>query len=81
MPDGVELLADRWAPRAGGKSLPTALIRAPYGRRGIFGSTLARPLAERGFHSGEGPATGVAGADPEHAWHVRLGWGLRPDGL
>jgi uncharacterized protein len=27
MPDGVELLADRWAPRTGGDGLPTALIR------------------------------------------------------
>ena len=49
MPDGVELLADRWAPRAGGEGLPTALIRTPYGRRGPFGTLLARPLAERGY--------------------------------
>ena len=49
MPDGIALLADRWAPRAGGQSLPTALIRSPYGRRGAFGAAMARPLAERGF--------------------------------
>jgi uncharacterized protein len=49
MPDGVVLLADRWAPRAGGISLPTAVFRTPYGRRGFFGTALARPLAERGF--------------------------------
>ncbi|WP_246002476.1 CocE/NonD family hydrolase [Allorhizocola rhizosphaerae] len=49
MPDGVELLADRWAPRVGGEGLPTALIRTPYGRRGPFGTSLARPLAERGY--------------------------------
>jgi uncharacterized protein len=49
MPDGVELLADRWAAQVVGESLPTALIRIPYGRRGIIGSTIARPLAERGF--------------------------------
>jgi putative CocE/NonD family hydrolase len=49
MPDGVELLADRWAPRAGGEALPTALIRTPYGRRGVFGLVMGRPLAERGF--------------------------------
>jgi predicted acyl esterase len=48
MPDGVELLADRWAP-AQGESLPTALLRSPYGRRGAIGSSMARPLAERGF--------------------------------
>ncbi|GAA4724051.1 CocE/NonD family hydrolase [Phytohabitans rumicis] len=49
MPDGVDLLADRWAPGAGGEGLPTALIRTPYGRRGVFGVVMARPLAERGF--------------------------------
>ncbi|MEV4052457.1 CocE/NonD family hydrolase [Amycolatopsis sp. NPDC049688] len=49
MPDGVELLADRWAPREGPDGLPTALVRTPYGRRGPFGAILARPLAERGF--------------------------------
>ncbi|EME51757.1 CocE/NonD family hydrolase [Amycolatopsis decaplanina] len=48
MPDGVELLADRWAPRTGGESLPTALIRGPYGRSGMF-DLLVRPLAERGY--------------------------------
>ncbi|MDQ7805376.1 CocE/NonD family hydrolase [Amycolatopsis sp. A133] len=49
MPDGVELLADRWAPRTGADGLPIALLRTPYGRRGVFGAILARPLAERGF--------------------------------
>jgi uncharacterized protein len=49
MPDGVELLADRWAPQTGGAGLPTALIRSPYGRRGPFGTIFARPLAERGY--------------------------------
>jgi putative CocE/NonD family hydrolase len=49
MPDGVHLLADRWAPRVGRDPLPTALIRSPYGRRGAFGLSMARPLAERGF--------------------------------
>ncbi len=49
MPDGVVLLADRWAPRTGGDGLPTALMRSPYGRRGMFGTMLARPLAERGY--------------------------------
>jgi uncharacterized protein len=49
MADGVDLLADHWAPRAGGDSLPTALIRTPYGRAGMFGAALARPLAERGY--------------------------------
>jgi putative CocE/NonD family hydrolase len=49
MADGVELLADRWAPRSGGESLPTALLRVPYGRRGPFAWVMALPLAERGF--------------------------------
>jgi uncharacterized protein len=49
MPDGAVLLADRWAPRAGSTSLPVALLRTPYGRRGAFGAGTARPLAERGF--------------------------------
>ncbi|MEQ0559816.1 CocE/NonD family hydrolase [Amycolatopsis sp. NEAU-NG30] len=49
MPDGVELLADRWAPRHGGDGLPAALLRSPYGRRLPFGTLMARPLAERGF--------------------------------
>jgi putative CocE/NonD family hydrolase len=49
MRDGVELLADRWAPATDGEGLPTALIRTPYGRRGVFGASLVRPLAERGF--------------------------------
>nr|WP_233223824.1 hypothetical protein [Amycolatopsis sp. CA-128772] len=42
MPDGVELLADRWAPRAGPEGLPTALVRTPYRRRGAFGAPSGR---------------------------------------
>jgi len=49
MPDGAVLLADHWAPRSGAEGLPTAVIRTPYGRRGPFGTILARPLAERGY--------------------------------
>ncbi|MEW2397297.1 CocE/NonD family hydrolase [Streptomyces sp. NPDC046862] len=49
MPDGTVLLADRWTPRKGGDTLPTALIRTPYGRRGPMVALSARPLAERGF--------------------------------
>ncbi len=49
MADGVELLADRYAPRVGGDGLPTALLRSPYGRSGMLGTMMARPLAERGF--------------------------------
>ena len=49
MPDGVALIADRWAPRAGGDGLPVALLRTPYGRGRLVGAAMARPLAERGF--------------------------------
>ena len=49
MRDGVDLLADRWTPKGGAEGLPTALIRSPYGRSGIFGAIMARPLAERGY--------------------------------
>ena len=48
MPDGVVLLADRYAPRVGGDGLPVALLRSPYGRRGSIAS-MASPLAERGY--------------------------------
>jgi putative CocE/NonD family hydrolase len=49
MPDGTVLLADRWAPRTGGDSLPVALMRCPYGRGAMYSVGMVRPLAERGF--------------------------------
>jgi putative CocE/NonD family hydrolase len=49
MRDGAVLLADHWVPRSGAAGLPTALIRSPYGRRGMYGALIARPLAERGY--------------------------------
>lgn len=49
MPDGTILLADRWAPKVRGWGLPVALLRSPYGRRGLIGTGMARPLAERGY--------------------------------
>ncbi|MGS2646519.1 CocE/NonD family hydrolase [Streptosporangium sp. LJ11] len=48
MPDGVTLLADRYAP-AGAVRPPTILIRSPYGRRGVFGRTFGRGFARHGF--------------------------------
>ncbi|SEG84001.1 hypothetical protein SAMN04489712_116123 [Thermomonospora echinospora] len=48
MPDGVELLADRYAPRRV-RGAPTILIRTPYGRGGLMGAGLCRPFAERGY--------------------------------
>jgi uncharacterized protein len=47
MPDAVELLADRYAPRGG--EAPLVLVRSPYGRRGAFGLLYGRVFAERGF--------------------------------
>ena len=49
MPDGAELLANRYAPASGGDGLPLALMRSPYGRAGLLAGGMARPLAERGF--------------------------------
>jgi predicted acyl esterase len=49
MPDGVVLLASRWAPKAGGDGLPVALLRSLYGRGTMIAAGMARPLAERGF--------------------------------
>ena len=56
MPDGVVLLADRYAPRTKGErepgeatAPPLALMRCPYGRRGLVATVMAIPLAERGF--------------------------------
>ncbi|MGJ6965310.1 CocE/NonD family hydrolase [Streptosporangium sp. G11] len=48
MPDGVTLLADRYAP-VGAVRPPTILIRSPYGRRGMFGRTFGRGFAKQGF--------------------------------
>jgi uncharacterized protein len=47
MPDGVELLADRWYPTDPSGAQPTVLIRTPYGR-GVMGP-LGRLYAERGY--------------------------------
>jgi predicted acyl esterase len=48
MRDGVDLLADRWVPKTA-SNLPTAVIRTPYGRRGLMAEMLVRPVVERGF--------------------------------
>ncbi|MEU2284527.1 CocE/NonD family hydrolase [Streptomyces sp. NPDC013178] len=62
MRDGAVLLADRWAPKSGG-GLPTALIRIPYGRAGLVGGQMARPLAERGFQVLVQSTRGTFGSD------------------
>lgn len=46
MPDGVELLADRWYP-AGESRAPIVVMRSPYGRRQL--GVLGRLIAERGY--------------------------------
>lgn len=48
MPDGVVLLADRYAPR-GAERLPTILVRSCYGRRGFFGFIYGYLFAERSY--------------------------------
>jgi uncharacterized protein len=48
MPDGAVLLADHYFP-AKSKSLPTVLIRSPYGRRNVLFDAIARLFAERGY--------------------------------
>lgn len=48
MPDGTVLLADLYRPGSFSGSLPTLLVRSPYGRRGML-SLYARPFAERGY--------------------------------
>ncbi|WNV73610.1 CocE/NonD family hydrolase [Geodermatophilus sp. DSM 44513] len=49
MPDGVDLLGDRYAPRRAAGPLPVVLVRLPYGRAGLVGRLFAAPLARRGF--------------------------------
>jgi putative CocE/NonD family hydrolase len=61
MPDGVNLLADHYAPK-GAQKYPTILVRTPYGRRGFFGATLALPYAERGYQVLIQSCRGTAGS-------------------
>ncbi|GAA3909780.1 CocE/NonD family hydrolase [Microbacterium invictum] len=48
MDDGIELLADLYRPVGADGSLPTIVIRGPYGRSGMLGGA-ARALAYEGF--------------------------------
>jgi putative CocE/NonD family hydrolase len=61
MPDGVVLLADRYAPR-GGLHLPTLLIRTPYGRKGLFRALMVLPYIERGYQVLIQSCRGTAGS-------------------
>ena len=49
MRDGVELMADHWAPSTGAEGLPTVLIRTTYGSHTSATYPIVRPIAERGF--------------------------------
>lgn len=60
-PDGVELLADLYAPRRV-PNAPTVLVRTPYGRRGMVSLLSARPFAERGYNVVIATCRGTDGA-------------------
>jgi putative CocE/NonD family hydrolase len=64
MPDGVVLLADRYAPKAG-PPRPTLLVRSPYGRRGVFGLLYGRLFAERGIQAVVQSVRGTFGSGGE----------------
>jgi uncharacterized protein len=49
MRDGVELVADHYAPAAA-EPRPSLLIRSPYGRGFEYGLLMAQLYAERGYH-------------------------------
>ena len=49
MPDGVELLADRYRPVDDEKPLPVVLVRSPYGRASLTGRAYGAAPARRGF--------------------------------
>jgi putative CocE/NonD family hydrolase len=50
MRDGVDLVADHYAPADGADVAGTLLIRGPYGRGFPFSTLYARPYATRGYH-------------------------------
>ncbi len=82
MADGIELLADHYAPQARGnapgESFPTLLIRTPYGRRDEMrfgtGFTLAelpaQRFAERGYHVIVQGVRGCFGSNGDFIPHV-----------
>jgi hypothetical protein len=63
MPDGVELLADRWYPTHPTGELATVLIRTPYGRT-VMGP-LGRLYAERGYQVIVQSCRGTFGSEGE----------------
>ena len=63
MPDGVELLTDRYFPQ-GTDHPPIVLIRSPYGRRQVTGA-LGRIFAERGYQAVVQSTRGTFGSGGE----------------
>ncbi len=63
MPDGAELLADRWYPTRQSGELATVLIRTPYGRT-VMGP-LGRLYAERGYQVVIQSCRGTFGSEGE----------------
>ncbi|SEF52712.1 hypothetical protein SAMN04489712_101317 [Thermomonospora echinospora] len=64
MPDGVTLLADRYAP-AGVPDPPTILVRTPYGRRGVPAVMAGLPFVPFGFQLVVQSARGTFGSGGE----------------
>ena len=62
MRDGIELLADHWAPASGADGLPTVLIRTTYGSHTLTTTPIVRPIAERGFQVLVANARGTFGS-------------------
>lgn len=62
MPDGVVLLANRYAPR-GSEKPPLLLVRCCYGRGGFFGLLYGQLFAERGFQVVIQSTRGTFGSD------------------
>jgi putative CocE/NonD family hydrolase len=50
MRDGIDLLADHYAPADGANAAGTLLVRGPYGRGWPFSTLYARLYAAHGYH-------------------------------
>lgn len=48
MLDGIELLAQHWAPA--GKAVGTVVVHSPYGWNALWGAVYGAPYASRGYH-------------------------------
>jgi hypothetical protein len=70
MRDGVELLADIYAPVT--KSLGTLLIRTPYGRTGLIALLTARYYATHGYHVVNQSCRGTFGSGGDFSHSVQI---------